>query len=112
MAASTRLRLGLAAGQTHNRGMEIKSDNPEHGFQFPGEFEITALGPASAGLETELPTLLRAAGVTVRQETVSTRPSSGGKYVSVKLSFHAGSREEYETAHAALREHPEVKWTL
>jgi putative lipoic acid-binding regulatory protein len=50
--------------------------------------------------------------LTVLHETVTTRESSGGKYVSVKLTFRAGSREEYETAHAALREHPEVKWTL
>jgi putative lipoic acid-binding regulatory protein len=92
--------------------MEIKSDNPEHGFQFPGEFEITAMGAASAGLETEIPNLLRAAGLTVLHETVTTRESSGGRYVSVKLTFRAGSREEYETAHVALREHPEVKWTL
>lgn len=92
--------------------MEIKSDNPDHGFQFPGEFEITAMGPASAGLETEIPTLLRAAGIIVLQETLSTRASSGGRYVSVTLRFRAGSREEYDTAHTALREHPEVKWTL
>ena len=92
--------------------MEIKSDNPDHGFQFPGEFEITAMGPASAGLEVEVPNLLRAAGITVLHETIGTRESSGGRYVSIKLRFRAGSREEYETAHAALREHPEVKWTL
>lgn len=92
--------------------MEIKSDNPEHGFQFPGDFEITAMGPASAGLEVEVPNLLRAAGLTVLHETVTSRPSSGGRFVSVRLSFRANSREEYESAHAALREHPEVKWTL
>lgn len=92
--------------------MEIKSEPPEHGFQFPGEFEITAMGPASAGLEIELPNLLRAAGMSVREGSVSTRASSGGKYVSVRLSFHANSREDYDAAHAALRAHPEVKWTL
>lgn len=92
--------------------MEIKSDNPEHGFQFPGDFEITAMGPASAGLDLEIPRLLTAAGVKVMHETVSSRESSGGKYVSVKLSFHAESREQYDTAHEALRAHPEVKWTL
>ena len=43
--------------------MEIKTDNPEHGFQFPGEFEITAMGPAGAGLEDEIPALLEAAGI-------------------------------------------------
>ena len=58
--------------------MEIKSDNPEHGFQFPGVFEITAMGPANAGLETEIPRLLAAAGIAVLEETVSWRESSGG----------------------------------
>lgn len=92
--------------------MEIKSDNPEHGFQFPGDFEITAIGPASAGLEVEVPNLLRAAGLTVLHETVATRESQGGRFISVRLTFRANSREDYESAHAALREHPEVKWTL
>jgi putative lipoic acid-binding regulatory protein len=92
--------------------MDITSDNPEHGFQFPGEFEITAMGPAGSGLEQQIPALLEAAGLAVLHETVSTRESSGGKFVSVKLSFRAESREQYDVAHAALREHPEVKWTL
>ncbi len=92
--------------------MEIKSDNPEHGFQFPGEFEITAMGPAGSGLEQQIPALLEAAGLAVLHESVATRESSGGKFVSVKLSFRAESREQYDVAHAVLREHPEVKWTL
>jgi putative lipoic acid-binding regulatory protein len=92
--------------------MEIKTDNPEHGFQFPGDFEITAMGPAGAGLEDEIPLLLEAAGIVVLHETVAKRASSGGKFVSVKLTFRAESREQYDAAHTALREHPEVKWTI
>ena len=92
--------------------MDIRSDNPDHGFQFPGDFEITAVGPADAGLEVEIPNLLRAAGLSVVHESMAARASSGGRYVSIRIGFRANSREEYETAHAALREHPEVKWTL
>ena len=92
--------------------MVIKSDNPEHGFQFPGTFEITAMGAATAGLETEIPRLLAAAGIRVFEETIHWRESSGGRYVSVKLGFHAEDRAQYEAAHIALRGHPEVKWTL
>jgi len=92
--------------------MTIHSDNPDHGFQFPGVFEITAMGPVAANLEVEIPRLLAAAGVQVQSESVSTRASSGGRYVAVKLRFHARDRAQYETAHTALREHPEVKWTL
>jgi len=92
--------------------MTIHSDNPDHGFQFPGDFELSAMGSAEAQLEIELPKLLEAAGIRVRHETVSSRASRAGRYVSVRIGFHATSREDYDRAHAALREHPEVKWTL
>ncbi len=92
--------------------MEIKSDNPDHGFQFPGTFELSAMGTADKGLETELPRLLAGSGVEVLEERISWRHSSNGKYVSVRIGFRAESREQYDAAHAALRDHPEVKWTL
>lgn len=92
--------------------MSIQSDNPEHGFQFPGTFEITAMGPAGSGLEEDIPRLLEGAGLDVLRETVAVRDSSGGRYVSIRISFRADSREEYDAAHEALRTHPEVKWTI
>jgi putative lipoic acid-binding regulatory protein len=90
----------------------MHSDNPEHGFQFPGVFEITALGAADAGLEREIPEALIAAGLHVLHETLITRQSSGARYVSIRISFRAEDRTQYDAAHAALRAHPEVKWTL
>ncbi|PZU29128.1 MAG: hypothetical protein DI584_03720 [Stenotrophomonas sp.] len=92
--------------------MEIKSDNPEHGFQFPGTFELSAMGAANIGLEAELPKLLQSAGIEVLEERISWKQSSNGKYVSVRIAFKAESREQYDAAHTAMREHPEVKWTL
>lgn len=92
--------------------MEIKSDNPEHGFQFPGTFQLSAMGTAGVGLETELPKLLAEAGLDVIHEDISWNHSSNGKYVSVRIAFRAENREQYDAAHAALRDHPEVKWTL
>ena len=92
--------------------MDISSDNPDHGFQFPGVFEITAMGRADAGLEDRVPQLLEAAGIEVLRETVAGRSSSGGRFVSIRLSFRATSRVMYEAAHATLRADPDVKWTL
>jgi len=92
--------------------MTIHSDNPDHGFKFPGVFEVTAMGPANAGLEARVPELLEAIGITVLRETVAARNSSGGKFVSIRLSFEAADRERYEAAHAALRADPDIKWTL
>lgn len=92
--------------------MEISSDNPDHGFQFPGTFELSAMGAAGKGLETELPRLLTAAGLEVLEERIRWKHSSNGSYVSVRIAFQARDRGEYEAAHEALRGHPDVKWTL
>jgi putative lipoic acid-binding regulatory protein len=89
-----------------------KDGEPGKGFAFPGVFEITALGPASANLDSEIPRLLAAAGLSVLDETVSIRPSSAGRFVSVTISFRAQTRADYDAAHEALRTHPEVKWTI
>ena len=104
--------LGFPAQWPNNRSMEIKSDNPDHGFQFPGTFELSAMGTAGTGLEGELPRLLTDAGIEVLTESISWKHSSNGKYVSVRIGFRADSRKQYDAAHSALREHPEVKWTI
>ena len=89
------------------------SDEPQaKGFEFPGIFEITAMGPAEARLEQVIPRELQAAGLVVMQETVRSRASSAGRFVSVAVSFRAETRAEYEAAHVALRAHPDIKWTL
>ena len=92
--------------------MDIKSDNPDHGFQFPGTFELSAMGTAEKDLETVLPTLMLDAGNEVLHETVQWKHSSNGRYVSVRISFRAVDRAQYELAHQVMRDHPEVKWTL
>ncbi len=92
--------------------MPMGNDEQTKGFEFPGVFEITAMGPASAGLEAVIPRELEQAGLVVMHETVRSRPSTAGRFVSVTVSFRAESREQYEAAHHALRAHPEVKWTL
>ena len=92
--------------------MSIASDNPEHGFQFPGTFELSALGPATSGLEHVLPQLLIAAGIDVQTEAVQWKHSANGKYVSVRIGFRADDRAQYDLAHEVLRGHPEVKWTV
>ena len=90
----------------------MKKTADDQGFQFPGVFEISAMGPADAGLEMAIPAALEAAGLRVHPETLSSRASSAGRFVCVRVQFHAEDRGEYEAAHAALRAHPDVKWTL
>ncbi len=85
--------------------------NPR-GFQFPGVFEITALGATEAELPLVLVQTLEALGLTVYPDSLRQRPSAQGNYLSVTVVFEAHSREDYDAAHGALRGHPAVKWTL
>lgn len=91
---------------------ELQPQKPDQGFQFPGAFEITAIGKAGAGLEERIPEILVGIGLAVMNGSERVRPSSEGHYVSVSVTFTCPSREKYEAAHAALRADPDIRWTL
>lgn len=86
---------------------------PGEGFSFPGEFEIAAMGPSDTGLEARVPALLREeAGLEVIEDSLSVRCSGAGRYVAVRVRFHAATREDYDRAHAVLRADPDIRFTL
>jgi putative lipoic acid-binding regulatory protein len=89
-----------------------KAKQDGQGFQFPGEFEITAVGNASANLPTHVPQLLERAGLHVLHESVRHRHSGAGNFVSVTVTFRCDNREQYEAAHHALRADADVRYTL
>lgn len=91
---------------------DVQAQNPGQGFQFPGAFEITAVGKANTGLEERMPEIIAGLGLAVLNGSLRTRPSSEGRYISVSVTFTCPSREKYEAAHAALRSDPAVRWTL
>jgi putative lipoic acid-binding regulatory protein len=82
------------------------------GFQFPGQFEITAMGNANAQLDKHVPALLQGIGLTVLHETVALKQSSGGTYASVTVTFECPDREKYDEAHSVLRADPSIRFTL
>jgi putative lipoic acid-binding regulatory protein len=82
------------------------------GFQFPGSFEITAMGKAGANLRERVQEILQGLGLTVLNASMRERPSSQGNYVSVSVVFNCPSRAKYDAAHAALRAHPDIRYTL
>ena len=90
----------------------IEAGKDGQGFQFPGEFEITAMGNASAELQDRVPKILEGIGLHVLHETVKHRPSREGNFLSVTVSFRCDSREQYDAAHTALRADPDIRYTL
>ena len=91
---------------------ELQPSNPQQGFQFPGVFEITAMGKAHSGLEERVPEIIVGLGLAVLNGSQRTRPSNEGNYVSVSVTFTCPTREKYEAVHAALRADPDIRWTL
>lgn len=91
---------------------DIQAQNPDQGFQFPGVFEITAMGSAAAQLERRVPDILEGLGLSVLAGSARVRPSREGNYVSVSVSFTCPTREKYDEAHAALRADSDIRWTL
>ena len=59
-----------------------------------------------------MPQLLERAGLHVLHESVRHRHSGNGNFVSVTVSFRCENREQYEAAHSALRESPDIRYTL
>lgn len=91
---------------------EIQAQHPDQGFQFPGAFEITAMGDATAGLETRVAQILESLGLSVLAGSTRVRPSREGNYLAVSVTFTCPSREKYDDAHATLRAQPSIRWTL
>jgi len=81
-------------------------------YEFPGAFEISAMGAADAGIADALPGLVESVGAQVLAGTLRTRASSGGNYVAVHLNFLAASREQLDAVHNAVRGHPGIRWLL
>lgn len=90
----------------------IKAQKEGQGFQFPGEFEITAMGNANADLPQRVPQMLEGIGLHVLHESVKHRSSREGNFLSVTVSFRCENREQYDLAHATLRADPDIRFTL
>ncbi len=91
---------------------DIQPQRPDQGFQFPGDFEITALGRSDADLEARVPQIIEGLGLNVIAGSLRSKPSREGNYHSVSVTFTCPDRETHEAVHAALRADPGIRWTI
>lgn len=91
---------------------DIQPQGPDQGFQFPGAFEITALGRADADMESRVPRIIEGLGLNVIAGSLRSKPSREGNYHSVSLTFTCPNRETYDSVHAALRADLGIRWTI
>ena len=81
-------------------------------YEFPGVFEVSAMGAADANIADQLPGLIETAGGQVLAGSINVRHSRGGKYIAVRASFLAADRDQLDAVHEAVRSHPGVRWLL
>lgn len=82
------------------------------GYEFPCEIPLIAFGPADAGFAAAVEAALVAAGGQRTASLVSTRPSSAGRWQSVKVPLWIHDRPELERLYAALAAVPGVRARL
>lgn len=89
---------------------EIRKDAP--GFEFPCAYQIKAMGHASDDFDVLVVEIIRRHCERVREDGVSRRLSSNGKYVSVSVTIEAHSRHQLDAIYDDLTAHERVLMRL
>lgn len=84
------------------------SDDQETLFEFPCEYPVKAMGRAAVGLEDIVFNLIKRHAPELRHEDIQTKPSSGGKYISVTATITATSKAQLDSLYLELSGHPDI----
>jgi len=72
------------------------------GFECPCEYQIKAMGIDDGRFHEVVIEIVRRHCDTLREDSLRTRPSSAGKYISVSLIIEATSREQLDAIYDDL----------
>lgn len=79
---------------------------------FPCEFPIKVMGIVSEDFDMLVVEIVRRHCQDLTEACVQTRMSSGGKYMSVTVTFTAKSRAQLDALYAELNQHEQIKMVL
>lgn len=88
------------------------SDSSESLLQFPCRFPIKAMGLAEEGFDDLVVAIVRQHAPDLQEGAVVTRPSKGGKWLSVTVTIRATSRAQLDAIYQALSDHEKVVMAL
>ena len=88
------------------------SDNQESLLTFPCRFPIKAMGLAEPGFDDLVVAIVREHAPDLSEAAVVTRPSKGGKWVSVTVTIQATSRSQLDAIYQAMSDHDKVVMAL
>jgi len=84
----------------------------QQGFEFPCEYQIKAMGLDDGGFHEVVLQIIRRHCSDVHEDSVRTRASRTGKYVSVSVVIDASSREQLDAIYDDLTAHDKVLMRL
>ena len=88
------------------------TDQDETLLRFPCSFPIKAMGPADSALEAAVVEILQRHVPEFDSGTVSTRASSGGKWLAVTVRIEATSKAQLDSIYRELTAHELVVYAL
>lgn len=94
----------------HN--LNSDDDDAEPLFNFPCDFPIKAMGKHSEEFEGTVVSIVRKHCPDLSEGAVKTRPSKGGKYLSVTVTVRATSKLQLDNLYLELTALEEVLWAL
>ncbi len=81
-------------------------------MEFPCTFPIKAIGHHTGDFKSMVVEIVRRHVPNLDEQAVSTRPSNGGKYLSVTATFTATSREQLDALYVELSSNKRVLMLL
>ena len=94
----------------HNLNSDV--EDAEALFNFPCDFPIKAMGKHSEEFEGTVVSIVRKHCPDLGESAVKTRPSKGGKYLSVTVTVRATSKLQLDNLYLELTALEEVLWAL
>jgi hypothetical protein len=88
------------------------TDETQTLLEFPCDFCVKAMGHAADDFDALVASIVREHVPELGETAVKTRPSKGGKYLAVSVSFTATSRAQLDGIYMALSAHERVVMAL
>lgn len=81
-------------------------------LKFPCDFSIKAMGKAEPDFDLLVYELVRRHAPNIHEGAVRSRPSKGGKWVSVTITLEAQSKEQLDAIYMDLTAHEKIVMAL
>ena len=88
------------------------NDTRKSALEFPCRFPVKAIGRDTDEFEAIVTEIIRRHVPDLSDDAVTTRSSSGGKYLSVTATFIAESQEQLDAMYYELSSHEQVLMVL